>query len=155
MSLKTVSALSAAWHEAVANNLDGPNAAFPPAWFPAAKIGNTEIVPIEDAATLYREGSAMHHCVGTYRDRVQSGELYIYSMRRDGERVATLALGRYNSEIYLDQIRGPCNIELPKAVIATVRRWLRAQKPSQSQERKALPAWDSRANEAPRAEAAE
>jgi hypothetical protein len=136
MSLKTVSALSAEWHEAVANNLDGPNAAFPPPWFPAAKIGNTEIVPIEDAATLYREGSAMHHCVGTYRDRVQSGEFYVYSMRRDGERVATLALGRYdrggNGNVYLEQIRGACNIEPPKEIIATVRRWLRAQKPSQA-----------------------
>jgi hypothetical protein len=128
MSLKTASALSAEWHEAVANNLDGPNAAFPPAWFPAAKFGDTEIVPIEDAATLYREGSAMHHCVGTYRDRVQSGEFYVYSMRRDGERVATLALGRHRSEVYLDQIRGACNIEPPKEIIATVRRWLRAQR---------------------------
>jgi PcfJ-like protein len=132
MSLKTVTALSADWHEAVANNLDGPNAAFPPAWFPAAKINNTEIVPIEDAATLYREGSTMHHCVGTYRDRVQSGEFYVYSVRRDGERVATLALGRHSgtrSGVFLEQIRGPCNIEPPKEIIATVLRWLRAQKP--------------------------
>jgi hypothetical protein len=130
MSLKTATLLSAEWHEAVANNLDGPNAAFPSAWFPAAKIGDTEIVPIEDAATLYREGSAMHHCVGTYRHRVQSGELYVYSMRSDGERIATLALGRYNGKVHVDQIRGPCNVEPPKAIITTVQRWLRAQKPS-------------------------
>jgi hypothetical protein len=130
MSLKTATSLSAEWHEAVANNLAGPNAAFPPAWLPAAKIGNTEIVPIEDAATLYREGSAMHHCVGTYYERVQSGELYVYSMQRDGERVATLALGRYDGEVYLDQIRGACNIEPPKEIIATVRRWLHAKKHS-------------------------
>jgi hypothetical protein len=130
MSLKTVSVLSAEWHEAVANNLDGPNAAFPPAWFPATKVGDTEIVPIEDAATLYREGSAMHHCVGTYRDRVQGGACCVYSVRRDGERVATLALGRHRSEVYLDQIRGACNIEPPKEIIATVLRWLRAQKSS-------------------------
>jgi hypothetical protein len=129
MSLKTATALSAEWHEAVANNLDGPNSAFPAPWYPAAKIGNTEIVPIEDAATLYREGSAMHHCVGTYRHRVQGGELYVYSMRHDGERVATLALGRYNGKVHIDQIRGPCNVEPPKAIIRTVQRWLRAQKP--------------------------
>jgi hypothetical protein len=35
----------------------------------------------------------MHHCVGTYGDQVQRGDLYIYSIRRNGERAATLALG--------------------------------------------------------------
>jgi hypothetical protein len=81
MSLKTAMMLSAEWHEAVANNLDGPNAAFPDPWYPAARVGEYEILPIEDAASLYREGTAMHHCVGTYGDAVQRGDLYIYSTR--------------------------------------------------------------------------
>jgi hypothetical protein len=56
MSLKTAIELSADWHEAVANNLEVPNAAFPAPWFPPAQIGGYEILPLEDAATLYREG---------------------------------------------------------------------------------------------------
>jgi hypothetical protein len=60
---------------------------------------------------------------------VQRGELYIYSIRRNGERVATLALGRHEGRAYLEQIRGPCNADPPKPVVATVQRWLRAQKP--------------------------
>jgi hypothetical protein len=71
----------------------------------------------------------MHHCVGTYSDRVRAGHFCIYSIRRNGERVATLALGRYHdgkhSKVYLEQIRGPCNTEPPKAIVATVVRWLR------------------------------
>jgi PcfJ-like protein len=73
MSLKTVMKLSADWHEAVANSMDGPDLAFPSPWFPAATIGDYQIVPIETAAELYREGHAMHHCVGTYSDEVRSG----------------------------------------------------------------------------------
>jgi hypothetical protein len=129
MSLKTATALSADWHEAVANNLDGPNAAFPDPWYPAARLGDYEILPIEDGASLYREGTAMHHCVGTYGDQVQRGDLYIYSIRRNRERVATLALGRHNGRAYVQQIRGACNSEAPKATVATVQRWLRAQQP--------------------------
>ena len=129
MSLKTATTLSAEWHEAVANNLDGPNLAFPDPWYPAARLGDYEILPIQDGASLYREGTAMHHCVGTYGDQVQRGNFYIYSIRRNGERVATLALGRYNSQAYLQQIRGPCNTEPPKAIVATVVRWLHAQQP--------------------------
>jgi hypothetical protein len=129
MSLKTAMTLSADWHEAVANNLDGPNSAFPDPWYPAARLGDYEILPIEDAASLYREGTAMHHCVGTYGDPVQRGDLYIYSIRRNGERVATLALGRHNGSAYLTQIRGPCNTDPQKPIVATVQRWLCAQKP--------------------------
>jgi PcfJ-like protein len=129
MSLKTVTALSAKWHEAVANSLDGPNSAFPTPWYPAAKLGDYEIIPIEDAASLYREGIAMHHCIGTYAGRVQSRELCIYSVRRNGERVATLALGAHNGRSYLEQIRGTCNTEPAKAIVTPVLRWLRAQPP--------------------------
>jgi hypothetical protein len=51
MSLKTVTKLSADWHEAVASNLaEGPNAAFPPPWLPAAKISDYEIIPITTAS---------------------------------------------------------------------------------------------------------
>jgi PcfJ-like protein len=71
----------------------------------------------------------MHHCVGTYGDQVQRGNLYIYSIRRDGERIATLALGRHTGRTYVEQIRGPCNTEPPKATVATVVRWLRTQGP--------------------------
>ena len=60
---------------------------------------------------------------------VQRGNLYIYSIRRNGERVATVALGRHNGRAYLEQIRGPCNTEPPKAIVATVERWLHAQRP--------------------------
>jgi hypothetical protein len=131
MSLKTVTTLSAEWHEAVAAGMDGPAAAFPTPWYPAAKIGDYDIVPIYDSAALYREGAAMHHCVGTHSDEVQSGSLYVYGVRRDGERVATLALARdpSSTQARLVQLRGPCNAEPPKAVTLAVQRWLRAQEP--------------------------
>jgi hypothetical protein len=92
MSLKTMTMLSDEWHKAVATTMDGPAATFPPPWYSPAKMGDYEIVPIDNSAALYREGAAMHHCVGTYTDKVQSGSLYVYGVHREGQRVATLAL---------------------------------------------------------------
>jgi hypothetical protein len=43
MSVKTASALSAEWHEAVASHMSGPDLAFPPPWYPAATIGDFEM----------------------------------------------------------------------------------------------------------------
>jgi PcfJ-like protein len=131
MSLKTVTMLSAEWHEAVATTMDGPAATFPPPWYPPAKMGDYEIVPIDNSAALYREGVAMHHCAGTYTDKVQSGSLYVYGVHRDGQRVATLALARdlTGTKARLVQLRGPCNAQPSQAVTLAVRRWLRAQGP--------------------------
>jgi hypothetical protein len=141
MSLNTVTALSAEWHENVTTNeSSGPDSVFPAPWHPATKIGDYEIVPIEDSASLSREGAAMHHCVGTYNDDVLNGALCIYSIRRDGERIATLALRRHGNlqktlrtgrcvdgETYVSQIRGRCNAAPPQSVITMVRRWLKQE----------------------------
>ena len=85
MSLQTVRNLSREWHEAVANDQDWAGAPFPPPWYPVSKTYGVEIVPIESRAELYREGHAMHHCVGSYADRVYTGELYIFGIRHGRE----------------------------------------------------------------------
>ena len=129
MSLNTVTTLSADWHEAVASHMGGPQFVFPAPWYPAAKFGAYEIFPIDNSAELYREGAAMHHCVGTYGAQVKRGGVYVYSVRRNGERLATLALGRNGSKASLSQLRGPCNAQPPKEITAVVQRWLRTQEP--------------------------
>jgi PcfJ-like protein len=126
MSLKTVMGLSHEWHEAVANNLDCQNAAFPAPWFSASKIGDIEILPIQSRAELYREGHAMHHCVASYAGDVLRGVNYVYSIQRDGERIATLALERCLPHPAIDQVRGPCNAPASREVMTIVQRWLRS-----------------------------
>jgi hypothetical protein len=130
MSLRTVTKLSSDWHEGVANNLDGPQHAFPEPWLPATRLNGYEIVPIAHGADLYREGATMRHCVGAYAGRVMSGDCYIYSVREDGKRVATAEIVRAGDRAALAQIRGPCNAQAPKEIVATMRRWLRATPPT-------------------------
>ena len=127
MSLRTVTKLSAEWHEAVASNLTGPQHAFPTPWFPAARVNGMEIIPIDNSADLYREGASMHHCIGTYAEKVRGGRYYVYSIRRNGERVASAGLVLHGARAELDQLRGPCNAPAPKQITATVERWLRTQ----------------------------
>lgn len=130
MSVRTVRQLSEAWHEASATAKSSSNAAFPAAWLPATKINDFEIVPIKTVADLYREGRAMHHCVSSYSDTVFDGDVYVFSMRKNGERVATIALRRENvdhdkKEIFIEQMRGPCNAAVPKDAMRVARKWIR------------------------------
>ena len=129
MSLRTVTKLSGEWHEAVASNLTGPQHTFPAPWFPAAKVNGVEIIPIDNSADLDREGASMHHCVGTYAEEVRAGRYYVYSICRDGERLATAGLILIGDRVRLHEIRGPCNAAVPKQITAIVQRWLGAQAP--------------------------
>jgi PcfJ-like protein len=129
MSLRTVTKLSAEWHEAVASNMTGPQLTFPAPWFPAATINDVNIIPIDNSADLYREGATMHHCVGTYAEEVRAGRFYVYSIRREGEHVATASLIRDGSSAQLHELRGPCNSPVPKQISVLVGRWLRSHTP--------------------------
>jgi hypothetical protein len=130
MSLATVRELSAEWHEVVAQKEDAKARPFPQPWFPASPLVNGyEIVPITNSADLYREGKAMHHCVGSYSYEVIAGRKYIYSVREGEKRIATFELLRNgNAKAVLGQIRGRCNAHAPKEITDAVRRWLRSQK---------------------------
>jgi PcfJ-like protein len=129
MSLRTVTKLSADWHEAIANSMDGPQYSFPQPWLPATRLNGYEIVPITNSAELYREGDAMHNCVGTYAGDVMVGKSYIYSVREDDKRMATVQVVRAGDRPALAQIRGPCNAPAPKEIVAAVRRWLAPRRP--------------------------
>jgi hypothetical protein len=126
MSLRTVTRLSAEWHDAIASRLDGPQHIFPPPWIDTTHIDGLEIIPINNSADLYREGAVMHHCVGTYSADVRDGRCYVYSIRRNGERLATAAIVRKEGRPVLQQIRGPCDAEVSDKIKAAARRWLRS-----------------------------
>jgi hypothetical protein len=128
MSLATVTSLSLDWHEAVAANMSGPKYEFPEPWCPAGRSGQFDVIPIATSAELYREGNLLHHCVGSYQGRVHAGESYLYSVRQDDVRVATLELQRRGGGVAIGQVRGACNVLPPKQVVRAVERWVRSQR---------------------------
>ena len=127
MSLATVTKLSRDWHEAVAANMSGPEYQFPEPWCPGGQSGDFDIVPITNSSELYREGKLMHHCVGTYAGRVRCGASYVFSVRKDNERIATLELIKNGASVAIGELRGACNSQAPKEVVRAVKSWLRSQ----------------------------
>jgi len=73
---------------------------------------------------IWDEGARMHHCVGSYADRVARGSSRIYSVRQAGQRVATLELrrttraGSASHKYALVQLKGPRNSQ-PSVPTAT------------------------------------
>ena len=136
MALKTAIKASHDWHEA-----DAGDRALPPPWYPPATQGGFDIVPLTTSADLYREGHAMHHCVATYVDQVRQGASYVFSVRSDGKRIATISLICRGETVSIHQLRGPRNAAPPKAVTAAVRQWLRAQRTTAAAIRQQFEDW--------------
>ncbi|MCP4304566.1 MAG: hypothetical protein GY788_06775 [bacterium] len=149
MSLRTVKRLSDEWHEAVANNMDGPNQEFPDPWCEGGLVGDCEIRPITNSAGLYREGHAMHHCAGTYAEKVREGRSYIYSVRNNGNRVATAEIVRRGQRAVLGQLRGPCNSQVSPETKQAIRKWLRAQKEFRFPQPSEVPFFEEETDEIP------
>ena len=131
MAPTTVFELSHEWHEQVALvQAPSGDTKFPEPWIPAGREGGIDIEPITSAIDLHHEGRAMKHCVGTYRDSIRQGHNYIYSARKDGERVATVEITDVFDCIKLGQVRGKCNIQPDKKVQTAVTRWFNKNKAS-------------------------
>ena len=95
-------------------------------------IDGYEIVALQSGAALHAEGAEMHHCVASYAGNVIRGFSRIFSVRGDGQRLATfevsksgflLASGEFlqlparkRSPYKLIQIKGPYNSEVSQDV---------------------------------------
>lgn len=115
---------TAAWHEALANaqidriNDGNYDKVVPYRGFPTeVTLSGFEFHALRSLRALIVEGKAMHHCVASYYPDIQSGRSRIYSIRKDGRRVATAEFAVLPSLVHAVQIKGVCNARPPKDVI--------------------------------------
>lgn len=74
---------------------EDPKDELPDAGVPAWDEGGWSVLPILRRRDLWEEGDEMHHCVAMYTNLVRKRKVAVYSLRREGSRVATIevALG--------------------------------------------------------------
>lgn len=71
-------------------------------------IDGMDVVPLRSGEALITEGALMRHCVSTYMRDILAARSCIYSLQKNGKRVATLELSSGGRPV-LKQLRGPCN----------------------------------------------
>ena len=92
--------------------------------FPEPNFGLWEykkwtIEPIKNQKDLIEEAFEMRHCVNSYGEKVLRGESYIYSMKNDGKRVATIELSRKR----IVQVRGHSNSDVDEKANFVINKW--------------------------------
>ncbi|MDE2577875.1 MAG: PcfJ domain-containing protein [Hyphomicrobiales bacterium] len=96
------------------------------AWLEGGVLGEYELTPLTSATDVRDEAAAMQHCIASYADAIAENSVCIFSLRRNGARVATLELSRVPGSALLQiaQIRGPKNEPPPEEAVVAAHRWV-------------------------------
>jgi hypothetical protein len=118
-----------AWLVAVKLHLYLGDGAIADGWFEPGTVDGYDFVPLDSAAAITAEAEAMENCLRTYGGRVANDRTRLWSLRRDGRRVATMNVGwcRQDPLPVVWELKLANNREAPAALWLTARRWLLAQ----------------------------
>jgi hypothetical protein len=94
ISFTNAVASAEAWRQALGLHLSLGEKPLQDMWLRPANLDGYEFVPLESCHDILGEAVAMKNCLRTYGDRVTRNCSRLWSMRKDGARVATLELAR-------------------------------------------------------------
>lgn len=100
-------------------------------WLTSEMFAGYEFVPLRNVDDLANEGRAMSNCVMTYGYGLAGGHYRLWSLRKDGARVATVQIGRYGCDPHphVLQLAGPKNEACARELWWVVRSWVHSHGP--------------------------
>ena len=126
MRFKTALAAPEAWRERVGLHVYLGEAPIADTWLTPGCVYGYEFVPLRCADDIAAEAAAMKNCLNTYGYNLAHNRSRLWSVRMNGQRVATLRLTSQASEplITIRELRGERNRDVPVEVWWAARQWL-------------------------------
>jgi hypothetical protein len=93
MRFTTALAVASAWLERLELHLNLGDGEVDDMWLQPGNVAGYSFAPIASAAAIREEAKAMENCIVTLGDFVARGRWRFWSMRRNGERLATVQIG--------------------------------------------------------------
>lgn len=128
-SMRIGSALAAAndWRTMLALHLSLGSQPIADMWLQPGSVAGYDFIPLTSTADIAEEAEAMHNCLRTYGNALAHNRARLWSIRRAGQRVATLnvASGQHHDPLpNIVEIRGIRNAKVPPDVSWAARQWL-------------------------------
>ncbi|MEZ5957795.1 MAG: PcfJ domain-containing protein [Hyphomonadaceae bacterium] len=97
-------------------------------WLEDGEVGGYRFVALRTTAEIQAEGRAMKHCVAGYGHDLADNHTRVWSVRRGGERVATLSVNAGPGSLpQIRELAGPLNAPVSTEMHLAARRWLHSQ----------------------------
>ena len=99
-------------------------------WLEAGHAGGYDFVPLMTLDDFLEESRVMHNCLDQYADRLATGMVRIFSIRRKGKPVADVEVGPMSREQrrpHVVQLKAARNRRVPATVRAATEEWFDGQ----------------------------
>lgn len=94
-------------------------------WIDDAEIDGYSFIAIRNRDELYAEAVAMNHCVAKYAFDIADNRARVWSIRKDGERIATLSAEAMHGPLpTIRELAGPSNAQVPLPIWIAARRFI-------------------------------
>ena len=95
-------------------------------WLEATRVAGYDFVPLTSTADIIEEAKAMRNCLKTYGYQLAHNRSRLWSVRRNGERVATLNVASRSRDPLpnIFELEGAGNTNAPREVWWAARQWL-------------------------------
>lgn len=121
--------LASAWLERIELALATGEEGLADVWLIPGHAAGFDFVPLRTLADVLDEASIMRNCVASYGGSLGEGYCRLWSVRRDGIRIATLEIyrGNNNPVPMISQMKGPENTEVSPEVWRALYAWLASE----------------------------
>jgi hypothetical protein len=123
MRFETARAMADDWRMRVALHLNIGAAPITDMWLQPRIVGGFEFVPLDTAQAIAEEAAAMNNCLCSYGYNLVHNYSRLWSVRKDGVRVADLSIGKYGN----DPLLAVGELQLANNKEALVELWLIAR----------------------------
>lgn len=129
MRFKTALGAAWAWHTRAGLHVNIGEAPLADMWLKPGCVYNYEFVPLRSAEEIVEEANAMDNCLKTYGYNLAHNRSRLWSVRKDGRRVATLRLAYIFADplIGIRELSGERNSKVSVEVWWAARQWLHQQ----------------------------
>jgi hypothetical protein len=126
--MRVSAALAAAddWRTIVALHVNLGDRPIADMWLQAAQVAGYDFLPLASVAAIAEEAKAMRNCLNTYGYNLAHNRSRLWSVRRNGERIATLRIAchLYDPLPSILELRAAGNADVPRELWWAARQWL-------------------------------
>lgn len=114
------------WRTVVALHLNLGRQPIADMWLRADRVAGYDFLPLSSVAAIAEEAKTMRNCLHTYGYNLAHNRSRLWSVRQDGERVATLKLARHRGDPLptIVELKAAGNAEAPRELWWAARQWL-------------------------------
>jgi hypothetical protein len=129
LSLDSANGLASEWRSNIELYVQLGDEPLASVWLKPGYVGGFDIVPLLGYADVVDEAMAMRHCVRWYGTSLAENACRLWSIRRDGERVATFEIVQANDSpfLHIAQLKLADNKRAAAGIWNIAQMWLRAQ----------------------------